>query len=210
MYRGDLQRMLPPLIVLLGMGLLSLALAVSIGSVPIPPGEFWAVVTGGGSELHRTLIIELRLPRAAAAFATGGLLGVAGALMQVLLRNPLADPYVLGLSGGAAVGALTAMLFGLGVTAVSGSAFAGAMVSVVLVFGLAHGTGSWTPTRLLLTGVVVAAGWGAVITFMLALSPSEQIPGMLYWLMGDMAYARSPWPAVTVLVVACVLMLPFG
>ncbi|MEA5445293.1 iron ABC transporter permease [Gammaproteobacteria bacterium AB-CW1] len=202
--------MLPPLIVLLGMGLLSLALAVSIGSVPIPPGEFWAVVTGGGSELHRTLIIELRLPRAAAAFATGGLLGVAGALMQVLLRNPLADPYVLGLSGGAAVGALTAMLFGLGVTAVSGSAFAGAMVSVVLVFGLAHGTGSWTPTRLLLTGVVVAAGWGAVITFMLALSPSEQIPGMLYWLMGDMAYARSPWPAVTVLVVACVLMLPFG
>lgn len=79
--------------------------------------------------------------------------------MQVLLRNPLADPYVLGLSGGAAVGALLAMLAGAAGFLVSGSAFAGAMLATLLVFGLAHGSGSWTPSRLLLTGVVVAAGW---------------------------------------------------
>lgn len=210
MYRGDLHRMLPPLLLLAAMALVSLALAVGIGSVPISLAELWAVLMGKGESLHHTLVVDLRLPRALAAFATGGLLGVAGALMQVLLRNPLADPYVLGLSGGAAVGALLAMVFGLGMTVVSGSAFAGAMVSVVLVFGLAHGTGSWTPTRLLLTGVVVAAGWGAVITFMLAISPTERIPGMLYWLMGDLAYARSPWTAMTVLALACLLIVPLG
>jgi iron complex transport system permease protein len=130
--------------------------------------------------------------------------------MQVLLRNPLADPYVLGLSGGAAVGALLAMLSGLSAAMVSGSAFIGAMISAVTVFGLAHGTGSWTPTRLLLTGVVIASGWGAAITFMLAVSPSDQLPGMLYWLMGDLAYARSPWMALTVLAIISVLMLPLG
>jgi len=131
-------------------------------------------------------------------------------LMQVLLRNPLADPYVLGLSGGAAVGALLAMLAGLGGLLVSGSAFAGALLSTLMVFGLAHGTGSWTPSRLLLTGVVVAAGWGAVITLMLAVSPAQRLPGMLYWLMGDVSYARSPWPALGLLALVCVLVLPLG
>jgi iron complex transport system permease protein len=190
--------------------LLALAIAVSLGSVSVSSADLWQVLQGGGSPLQQTLIMELRLPRAAAAFATGGLLAVAGALMQVLLRNPLADPYVLGLSGGAAVGALMAMLMGLGATAVSGSAFAGAVLSATLVFGLAHGTGSWTPTRLLLTGVVVASGWGAVITFMLAVGPTEQLPGMLYWLMGDLAYARSPWPALITLIVVSLFLLPLG
>ena len=184
--------------------------ALAIGSVTIAPSELWQVVQGEGSTLHRTLVLELRLPRTLAAFATGGLLAVAGALMQVLLRNPLADPYVLGLSGGAAVGALLAMLTGLGALLISGAAFAGAMLAMVLVFGLAHGTGSWTASRLLLTGVVVAAGWGAVITLMLALTPSYKLPGMLYWLMGDVSYARTPWPAVIVLIVAIMVVLPMA
>ena len=184
--------------------------ALAIGSVTIAPSELWQVVQGEGSTLHRTLVIELRLPRTLAAFATGGLLAVAGALMQVLLRNPLADPYVLGLSGGAAVGALLAMLTGLGALLISGAAFAGAMLAMVLVFGLAHGTGSWTASRLLLTGVVVAAGWGAVITLMLALTPSYKLPGMLYWLMGDVSYARTPWPAVLVLIVAIIVVMPMA
>lgn len=184
--------------------------ALAIGSVTIAPSELWQVVQGEGSTLHRTLVLELRLPRTLAAFATGGLLAVAGALMQVLLRNPLADPYVLGLSGGAAVGALLAMLTGLSALLISGAAFAGAMLAMVLVFALAHGTGSWTASRLLLTGVVVAAGWGAVITLMLALTPSYKLPGMLYWLMGDVSYARTPWPAVIVLIVAIMVVLPLA
>ena len=119
---------------LLGLGLIALLavlVALAIGSVNIAPAELWAVVQGEGSSLHRTLVLELRLPRTLAAFATGGLLAVAGALMQVLLRNPLADPYVLGLSGGAAVGALLAMLGGLGAVLISGSAIAGAMLAMV-------------------------------------------------------------------------------
>lgn len=130
--------------------------------------------------------------------------------MQVLLRNPLADPYVLGLSGGAAAGALLAMLAGLASVLVSGAAFAGAMVATLLVFGLAHGRGSWTASRLLLTGVVMAAGWGALITLLLALTPTHKLPGMLYWLMGDIAYAGSPWPALAVLVLALLLVQPLG
>lgn len=199
-----------PLAILALAAVASLLLSVALGSVPLEPAALWAVLTGDGEPLHRTLLLELRAPRALAAFATGGLLAVAGALMQVLLRNPLADPYVLGLSGGAAVGALGAMLAGLGAVAVSGSAFVGALFSTLLVFGLAHGSGSWTPTRLLLTGVVVAAGWGAVITFMLSVSPTEALPGMLYWLMGDLAYARSPWPALGLLLVTWLALMPLG
>ena len=190
--------------------LVAAVLALAIGSVTISPAELWAVIQGEGSMLHSTLVWELRLPRTLAAFATGGLLAVAGALMQVLLRNPLADPYVLGLSGGAAVGALLAMLSGVGALLISGSAFAGAMLATVLVFGLAHGTGSWTASRLLLTGVVVAAGWGAVITLILALTPSYKLPGMLYWLMGDVSYARTPWPALIVLVLAIIVIMPLA
>ncbi|WP_189466476.1 FecCD family ABC transporter permease [Litchfieldella qijiaojingensis] len=199
-----------PLALLVMVALASLLLAVGMGSVTISPQALWAVLTGQGDPLHRTLIFELRLPRALAAFGTGGLLAVAGALMQVLLRNPLADPYVLGVSGGAAVAALAAMLAGLGGVAVSGSAFVGALASTLLVFGLAHGTGSWTPTRLLLTGVVVAAGWGAMITFMLSVGPTEKLPGMLYWLMGDLAYSRGPWPALGLLVIIWLALVPLA
>ncbi len=190
--------------------LASVLVSVMLGSVALAPSEVRAVFLGGGSDLARMLVLDLRLPRTLAAFATGGLLAVAGALMQVLLRNPLADPYVLGISGGAAVGALLAMIGGLGLSWVSGSAFAGALLSTFLVFGLAHGTGSWTPTRLLLTGVVVAAGWGAVITFLLAVRPSPELPGMLYWLMGDLAQARGsalPWLTLALILA---LTLPLG
>ena len=199
-----------PLLLLALAAVLSCVLSVTVGSAAIGVADIWAVLTGGGSDLQRTLVLDLRVPRTLAALATGGLLAVAGALMQVLLRNPLADPYVLGLSGGAAVGAMLAMLAGLGSLVVSGSAFAGAMTATLLVFGLAHGTGSWTPSRLLLTGVVVAAGWGAVITLMLAISPAQRLPGMLYWLMGDLSYASTPWLAIFVLVAACLLVIPLG
>ncbi|RCV91208.1 FecCD family ABC transporter permease [Billgrantia montanilacus] len=199
-----------PLGILLAASLAALALSVSVGSANVAAGELWAVLRGGGEALSRTLVLELRVPRSLSAFAVGGLLAVAGALMQVLLRNPLADPYVLGLSGGASVGALAAMLGGMGGMVISGSAFGGALLSTLLVFGLAHGTGSWTPSRLLLTGVVVAAGWGAVITLMLAISPAERLPGMLYWLMGDLSYARTPWPPMTLLMAVCLLVIPLG
>ncbi|WP_420195693.1 FecCD family ABC transporter permease [Marinobacter sp. GH_1] len=202
--------MLRPLVALILLGILAVTLAIAVGSAQVGVGNVLWVFAGGGTELDRTLILDLRLPRVLSAFAVGGLLAVAGALMQVLLRNPLADPYVLGLSGGAAVGALLAMLAGLAGLVVSGSAFAGAMLATLLVFGLAHGSGSWTPSRLLLTGVVVAAGWGALITLILAMTPAARLPGMLYWLMGDLSHSGQPWPGLLVLLLVCLLVLPLG
>nr|WP_319634457.1 iron ABC transporter permease [Marinobacter sp.] len=202
--------MIRPLIALVLLSILAVTLAIAVGSAQVGAGKVLWVFAGGGSELDRTLILDLRLPRVLSAFAVGGLLAVAGALMQVLLRNPLADPYVLGLSGGAAVGALLAMLAGTAGLIVSGSAFAGAMLATLLVFGLAHGSGSWTPSRLLLTGVVVAAGWGALITLILAMTPAARLPGMLYWLMGDLSHSGQPWPGLLVLLLVCLLVLPLG
>src|SRR5258705_6455588 len=109
-----------------------------VGSVHIPVQDVVRLLFRADDTTASEVIHRLRLPRALAAFATGGLLALAGALMQVLLRNPLADPYVLGLSGGSAVGALTAMMLGLGALLIDIGAFAGALVSVTLVFGLAQ------------------------------------------------------------------------
>jgi len=195
---------------LLLLAAVSLTVALLVGSVSIPPATLLAVLRGEETGLHRDLILALRLPRALSAFATGGLLAMAGALMQVLVRNPLADPYVLGVSGGAAVGALLALLAGLGGLALSGSAFGGALLAMALVFGLSRGRGLWTPTRLLLTGVVLAAGWGAVISFLLATSPAANLHGMLFWLMGDLAYAGRPWPALLVLAAGLLLTWPLA
>ena len=166
--------------------------ALASGSADISVGETLRILAGGGSEQARSLILELRLPRALTAFAVGGLLAVAGVLMQVLLRNPLAEPYILGSSGGAAVAALLAMVMGFGSAIVDVSAFAGAMAATLLVFSIAHGTGSWTPARLLLTGVVLAAGFSAATTLLLAMSPDQNLRGMLFWLMGDLSFAYDP------------------
>lgn len=181
--------------------------ALIAGDLPVTAAEVWAAL-GGAEGMPAQVVRELRLPRAVATFACGGLLALAGALMQVLLRNPLADPYILGISGGAAVGALGAISFGAAALWIDGAAFVGAFAAMLLVFGLAHGDGSWTQTRLLLTGVIVAAGCGAAVTLMLALAPDTRVQSMLFWLMGDASGAARPWPALVVLVVGLLLVLP--
>lgn len=180
-------------------GAISLIVSLSAGSINISWQEIISSFFTDQRNMPQQLVQELRLPRASGAFVTGALLALAGALMQVLLRNPLADPYVLGVSGGAAVAALLAILAGASSLVLSASAFAGALLSMLLVFGLAHGKGSWTTTRLLLTGIVLAAGWGAMISFLLAISPDQNLRSMLFWLMGDLSYARNIKPALAFL-----------
>ena len=119
--------------------------------------------------------------------------------MQILLRNPLADPYVLGVSGGAAVAALLAILIGWHMIGISGAAAVGALASMFLVFALSRGQGDWSTTRLLLTGVVLAAGWGAVVSFILAVSPDAHVRGMLFWLMGDIRETFPGWVRLGIL-----------
>jgi iron complex transport system permease protein len=208
-----MQRRIPSLPLLFTLSLLTLlvfAIALAVGSADLPLRSVIETLAGGGDALSRTVILELRLPRALTAFAVGGLLAVAGALMQVLLRNPLADPYILGVSGGAAVGALGSILLGVAGFWISGSAFAGALISMLIVFVLAHGRGGWTPTRLLLTGIVVAFGWGALISFMLVLSDDASLRGMLFWLMGDLSYRSNNWLSLGVLCIGLVAWLPFA
>jgi len=204
------RRALLVILLLALLGLASLVAALAAGSLPLAPGEFAAALFGGGGGVAADVVRELRLPRALAAFACGALLALAGALMQVLLRNPLADPYVLGISGGASVGALAAMLFGLPLAFIHGGAFSGALAATLLVFGLARGDGSWTQTRLLLTGVIVAAGCGAAVALILSVAPEKELRGMLFWLMGDLAHAGSPWPALAMLALGILATLPFA
>ena len=180
---------------------IALLAALASGSAEISLSETYDALRGLAPENTRSLIVDLRLPRALTAFAVGGLLAVAGVLMQVLLRNPLAEPYILGSSGGAAVAALIMMMLGLGSLIVDLAAFGGSMAAMLLVFSIAHGTGSWTPTRLLLTGVVLAAGFSAATTLLLALSPDQNLRGMLFWLMGDLSFAFEPWRCLGLLVI---------
>ena len=163
------------------------ALSLASGSLPLTIGEIVQAFGAQQPSIARDVVLELRLPRALSAFAVGGLLALAGAMLQVLLRNPLADPYVLGVSGGASVLALLAIMAGLPAAGVDGAAALGAFGACLLVFGLAQGPGGWTPTRLLLTGVVVAAGAGSIVSLLLALSDDTALRGMVFWLLGDLS-----------------------
>jgi iron complex transport system permease protein len=182
-------------------------ISLLIGSVDISIKQLLHALWGQDDSLVSSVVLELRLPRTVVGFMVGAMLALAGALMQVLLRNPLAEPYVLGVSGGASAAVLIAMLSGLSSFWISGSAFLGAMISMLLVFGLAHGRGDWSPARLLLTGVVIAAGWGALISLILSITQGTQLRGMLFWLMGDLSYAHYTHWALIVLIVCLLVSL---
>ena len=150
-----------------------------------------AAVFGDLAEPARTVVLELRLPRVLSAFGIGALLAVAGVLLQALFRNPLADSYVLGVSGRCrarrAAGAA-------GRQRRCGSCRlrppAGAVLATLLVLALAHGGAT---VRVLLTGVVVASACGALVTLVLVLADNGQLRGMMFWLAGDLGWAARPW-----------------
>lgn len=187
--------------------LAGLVFGLIMGSVEISPAALLRALAGDGAPLIQQVIWDLRLPRVANGFTVGALLALAGVLMQVLLRNPLAEPYILGISGGAATGALLVMLLGLTGFWIRSGSLLGALISMVLVFALAHGRGEWQPLRLLLTGVVVAAGWGAVVSFLLAVSPDQSLRGMLFWLMGDLGQVSFSLAPLLVLLLGSVSAL---
>ncbi len=160
--------------------------------------------------MHRQIVRELRAPRVFAAFACGGLLALAGTLLQVLLRNPLADPYILGISGGAAIGALSALSLGVAAVGVNTGALLGAVAAIALVFALSWRGQGPRPDRMLLTGVVLAAGFAAIISLFLVLAPAAQLHGMLFWLMGDLSRVVSPAPVLIVLLIVASVALLLG
>jgi iron complex transport system permease protein len=183
----------------------SLALAIAFGSVDLGPGQLGDALLGRGDEIAREIVWGVRAPRALAGFACGGLLALAGALLQVLLRNPLADPAILGVSGGAAAGALAAMLLGSAAAAVNASAIVGASLAAAAVFGFSLGRSGWNPYRVLLTGVALASGFGALVSLILSIAPASQVQGMLFWLLGDLSPAGDPTAALVVLAACAAL-----
>lgn len=177
-------RLLIPLL-LLGLLLLTF-LSLLLGSVPLSFSELFPALLLQGNPLASEIIWQYRAPRTLFAIVIGAMLAMAGALMQTLLRNPLADPYILGTSGGAAAGVLAAFYLAIPAWFHLVAATAGAFISTLLLLLFSGFIRSRDTNRLLLTGIVLTTGWGALITFLLTLSPSSSLPGMLFWLVGDL------------------------
>jgi iron complex transport system permease protein len=203
------------LAVLACLSILSLLTAVLVGSVGIEwaslPFAVPELVRGDPTSLTATLL-KLRLERVLTAFLTGGSLALAGVMMQALLRNPLADPYVLGVSGGASVGALLMLLLGGAAWMIDVAAFGGAITIAILLYWLAHRefgryAGVAGSTQLLLTGVILAFGCGAMITLLLSVAPDGSLRGMVFWMMGDLGGANASWLSVFVLSAIFVFIL---
>ncbi|GGS22690.1 hemin ABC transporter permease [Streptomyces aureoverticillatus] len=199
--------------------LAALTAAVSWGSTSIPPAEVWAVVgrrlSGEGVRpgTDDLIVWQLRVPRALLAALVGAGLGLVGTAVQALVRNPLADPYLLGISSGASLGAVGAIVLGAGAGGVlgiglSGAAFAGALVTFALVWAVARRGGGFAPLRLVLAGVAVGQFLSGFTSYLvLQAGDEQQTHSVLFWLMGSLSGASWPLLAVPAAVVPAALLL---
>src|SRR5580698_6855970 len=166
-----------------------ISLSLICGSSFATPSQILHALAGNGDPLTRAVVLSLRLPRLLNALGVGSLLALTGVALQALFRNPLADPYILGVSGGAAFGAICALAAGLAAVAVQGAAALGALVTLVLVWALARRAGA---TRVLLTGVAVASVCGALVTLVLTSADESRVRSMVFWLAGDLSWDSHP------------------
>jgi iron complex transport system permease protein len=184
---------------LLGLAvILAFLLSIRLGSVDLSTGEVLAALRGEGDLNVRRIVVDLRAPRAVMAILVGGGLSLSGAVFQALLRNPLAEPYILGISGGAATGAVLALAMGLAASlswALPAAAFAGALLAIVLVLRVAATADHRVDVRvLLLAGVVVGAFFTACMSFVLSISDARTVRSAVLWMMGSLA--GSDWRTV--------------
>ncbi|MDB4907582.1 MAG: ABC-type transporter, integral rane subunit [Gemmatimonadetes bacterium] len=177
-------------IALLAALVLLLVLSVSVGALHVPVVDAWRGLAGSGDPTVIAVVRSLRLPRAVVAMLVGAALGMSGGALQGTMRNPLAEPYLLGVSGGAAVGAVLAVTSGLPQPLVPLAGFAGAVVTIGIAFAVAHAArGRGDPRVLLMAGVVVGAFANAAIMLVLANAPASTVRGALWWMMGSVADA---------------------
>jgi iron complex transport system permease protein len=208
-----LTRTLARLSLLLLMAAAAALLAMSTGAAGLPLREVLAVLTGGGEATSRIIVLELRMPRVAMALIAGGGLAVSGAVFQALLRNPLAEPYVLGVAGGAAVGAVGAITLGFGLLpgAVPLAALAGAIGAILLVLRIAVRVGRAIDTRvLLLAGVVAGAFFNSIILVLLTHADVESFRSAIFWFMGSLAGANADGVVLLALYVIPASLLLLG
>jgi iron complex transport system permease protein len=180
--------------------ILVILISVTMGSVKVPPLRSIRILfqsllglKGTESETERTIILSLRLPRAILAGFVGAGLSVSGATFQALLRNPLADPYILGVSSGAAVGAILAILLGLGTFSLGLplASFLGAFLTILVVFYFGKQDGKIHPNTLLLAGVIIGSFLSALIMFFISVSQKEELHTIIFWLMGDFSFSNA-------------------
>lgn len=214
------RHILVPALLLVGL-LASTVVVIGLGAATVPPTDtgryLWAGITGGtitADEATRYQIVwQIRTPRVLLAACVGAGLGAVGVAVQALVRNALADPYVLGVSSGASVGAVAVTVTGglaaAGVYAVSAGAFLGALAATALVFLAARSPAGLTPLRLVLTGVVLSFGFQSSMAVLVYLSPdSEATATLLFWSMGG--FGAATWgvlPPLAAVVFAGVLLL---
>jgi iron complex transport system permease protein len=192
----------------------SLALALLVGSVAAPWSEVIGALRSERGDALASIVLDLRLPRALSAFAVGGLLALSGALLQALLRNPLADPYVLGISGGASVAALLALAAGAALWMMQLASAVGALVTLMVLVLLARRSlfsrdvlaGDDAASGVLLTGVMIAALTAALLSLLLALAPEGRLRSMVFWLLGDLAGATDKTTAGIAWILLAILL----
>ncbi|MXW68271.1 MAG: iron ABC transporter permease [Gemmatimonadales bacterium] len=170
------------------------ALSVSFGASGLGPADLWRFFLGEADPTTRSILLQLRLPRAALAALVGGALGLCGCTFQALLRNPLAEPYVLGVSGGAAVGAVAVVVTGIGLRlpwSLPLGAFAGALAAMALVLAVARraSPGRMDTRVLILSGVIIGAFFNAVILLLLSIADVESFRSAIFWMMGNLSGA---------------------
>ncbi|MDE3262200.1 MAG: iron ABC transporter permease [Acidobacteriota bacterium] len=185
----------PRRLALCGLAVLAAAaVSVSFGASGVGPGDLWRELQGGGDPAARSILLQLRLPRAALAALVGAALGLSGCTFQALLRNPLAEPYVLGVSGGAAVGAVAVVVTGIGARlpwSLPLGAFLGAVAAMALVLGVARraSPGRMDTRVLILSGVIIGAFFNAVILLLLSIADVESFRSAIFWMMGNLSGA---------------------
>jgi iron complex transport system permease protein len=174
------------ILLLTGAGLLAFA----VGPAGIPVSEIFAVIKSGRGSVEYSILFDVRLPRILLGLAVGGALSLAGVVLQGMFRNPLVEPYTLGISGGAALGVSLSITFGLSgkipFLALPASGFAGALAVIILVYGLSVRKGVVKIQQLLLTGVMISFISSSLIMFVLALSRARDLQGIIYWIMGSL------------------------
>ncbi|MFQ5888875.1 MAG: FecCD family ABC transporter permease [Gemmatimonadota bacterium] len=163
-----------------------------LGPASLTPAELWRAVVSGEETPARTILLAVRLPRVTAGILTGASLAVSGALFQALLRNPLAEPYLLGVQSGAALGAVAAITVGmsaLGAVSLPLAAFAGAVLAIALVFRVASSVGRLDTRILLLAGVVAGAFFTACVMLLFTLASARALQSAIFWTMGSLGQA---------------------
>ena len=185
----------PARLVLLGLAVtVAAAVSISFGASGLGPADLWRTLSGDADSSTHAILWQLRLPRAVLAALVGGALGLSGCTFQALLRNPLAEPYVLGVSGGAAVGAVTVVVTGIGLAlpwVLPLGAFLGAVAAMTLVLQIARrATPGGMDTRvLILAGVIAGAFFNAVILLLLSVADIESFRSAIFWMMGNLSGA---------------------